>query len=979
MRFLLLTLASLAFIACAHTSTPSTTASTPSSSAPGAVAHPDVVGEVPAGLLIGTHQLTMGGTRSGEGYFSPDGELMIFQSERQADNPFYQMYITNMKSGETKRLSNGTGKVTCGWVSPDKKFVTFASTHADKEALQKEQAELDFRKSGQTRRYSWDYDPNYDIYKVSIDGKSFKNLTHTHGYNAEGSMSPNGKYLVFASNRHAYDHKLSADEEKKLAQDPSYFIDIYIMNIDGTNVRQLTTEVGYDGGPFFSPDGNRIIYRHFSEDGTTAEVYTMKLDGSDKKQITHIGAMSWAPFYHPSGDYIVFTTSVYGFQNFELFIVDTEGKHKPVRVTNLDGFDGLPVFTPDGAHLTWNHKISSTESQIMIADWDDNVARAALELPPKAPHVPPLKPEISATDLKSILHYLASKEMRGRRTGSPEEIKMSHALATYYKEAGLTSPRGVDNFIQPFPFVKDAVLGSGNQLLAIHSSQQSFELNKDWRPLAFSDVGEFSASSVVFAGYGMRAPGDQQNASYDSYAGIDVKGKWVMVFRYEPDDVPAPRKLFLKPYSSLELKSALAKDLGARGIIFVTGPRANAKDSLIPFRRLTGANIGLPAISISDALAEQFLRLQQKDVTELQASLDKEMPFTPFEFQNVRLAAGIDIHMQNGEGHNTIGYVSVPGATHTLIIGAHGDHLGDEPSDASLATKDDKDPIHYGADDNASGSAAVLKLAHYFANLKKTNPTALKQNLMFVIWSGEEIGTLGSNFFIKNINKLHIKPSAYINFDMVGRWKFHLENQTRDPLLVQGVGSSADWRPLVESMHWPFSVQLQDDPYLPTDAMPVYLGHIPVINFFTGAHIDYHTPRDTEDKINFVGLTEITEASAHLAERIASQDKELTYQNVPQKVMDQHRGFRIFLGTIPDYSEDKIKGVKLSGVITGGPAEKAGLRGGDVIVEFLSKKIENIHDYVFALELAKPNEATKIVILRNGQREEISITPLAKE
>ncbi len=938
-----------------------------------------VVATVPNGLLTNTRQLTMGGTRSGEGYFSPDGELMIFQSERQADNPFYQMYVTNFKTGQTSRVSNGTGKTTCGWISPDKKFVTFASTHADKDAKKKQDAELDFRKSGQVRRYSWDYDENYDIYKASLDGKILKNLTHTRGYDAEGSLSPDGKLLVFASNRHAYDHALAEAESKKLTEDPSFFMDIYVMSSDGGNVHQLTNEPGYDGGPFFSPDGERIIWRHFSENGQTAEIYTMKKDGSDKKQLTHLGAMSWAPIFHPSGDYVVFTSSVFGFQNFELFIVDANGKHQPVRVTNLEGFDGLPVFTPDGHQLTWNHKISSTESQIFTGDWDDKVARASLELPPQAPHVPPLKPEISISNLQTMLRYLASKEMRGRQTGSPEETKMSQDISTYFKEAGLTTAKGPNSYTQHFNFVKDAIMGSNNALHAIHTSQQTFELNRDWRPIAFSDVGEFPASPVVFAGYGLRAPGDSKNASYDSYAGLDVKDKWVMVFRYVPEDVPALRKLYLQTYSRLEHKAVLAKDLGARGIIFVSGPRSNAKESLIAFHRMSGASIGLPALSISDDLAEQFMRLQQKNLKEMQIALDKEMPLPPFEFQNVKLAAVVDIHMQSSEGHNTVGVVNVPGATHTLIVGAHGDHLGDAASDTSLRTAQDKDPIHYGADDNASGTSAVLTLANYFANFRRTYPGVLKQNLMFVVWSGEELGNLGSSHFAKNLAKMHIKPSAYINLDMVGRWKTDPATQVKEPLMIQGLGSSADWRPIFESLGLNFATQLQDDPYLPTDAMAMYLAQLPVVNFFTGVHTDYHSPRDTEDKINYQGLQLVTETVAKLVERVASTDKALTYRNVPKSQTEQRRGFRIFLGTIPDYTEDKIKGVKLSGVITGGPADKAGLRGGDVIVEFLSKKIDNIHDYVFTLEIAKPNEPTKIVVMRNGQREELSITPQAKE
>ena len=337
-----------------------------------------------AQFISNARPLVLEGKRSGEGYFSLDGKKLIFQSEREPGNPFYQEYILDLDSGETTRVSPGFGKTTCGFFEPGTNRVLFASTQADPKAQEKQKAELDFRASGKQRRYAWDYDESFEIFSAKLDGSDAKNLTHSSGYDAEGSYSPDGKQIVFSSLRAAFPlEKLKPDERKRYEQDASYFGDIYIMNADGSNVRRLTNEPGYDGGPFFSPDGARIVWRHFDESGVIADVWTMKLDGSDKKRVTDFKAMSWAPFYHPSGRYFIFTSNKLGFENFELFMVDAAGEHEPVRVTFTDGFDGLPTFSPDGKKLSWTTNRNGGQSQIFIADWNDAAAQAAIAAAPK--------------------------------------------------------------------------------------------------------------------------------------------------------------------------------------------------------------------------------------------------------------------------------------------------------------------------------------------------------------------------------------------------------------------------------------------------------------------------------------------------------------------------------------------------------------------------------------------------------------------
>lgn len=326
-------------------------------------------------------QLSVKEKRAGEAYYRADSKWMIYQAEVADDNPFYQIFLKNIESGAVTQVSPGTGKTTCAWVHPGQEKVLFSSTHEDAEAKAKMVAEIERRKSGEQKSYAWDYDEFYDIYETDFTGGNIRNLTHTLGYDAEASWSPDGKLIAFASNRRAYTEQLSDEEAALFKANPAAMIDIYIMDADGANVKRLTHTKTYDGGPFFSPDGKRIVWRRFSENGREAEIFTMAIDGSDQKQITRLNVMSWAPFYHPSGKYIIFATNVHGHRNFELYIVDVDGKNNAVRVTDKEGFDGLPVFTPDGNYLTWtSDRTPEKKGQLFHGKWDHQKALESLSL-----------------------------------------------------------------------------------------------------------------------------------------------------------------------------------------------------------------------------------------------------------------------------------------------------------------------------------------------------------------------------------------------------------------------------------------------------------------------------------------------------------------------------------------------------------------------------------------------------------------------
>lgn len=937
--------------------------------------------DAPNSILGSEKQLTFVGSKSGEGYFSPDGTKMIFQSERHEGNPFYQMYLMDLKSGQTTQISPGNGKTTCGWIHPSLKKVMYSSTHLDPDWQKKAADEIETRKKPVKGRYSWSYDENYEIFSSDLKGKNIQRLTKARGYDAEGSYSPDGEWIAFASNRRGYTEKLSAEDQKMFEQDPSYMMDIYIMKSDGSQIRQLTDAKGYDGGPFFSADGKKITWRRFSPNGSTAEIYTMNVDGSDQKPVTHLKSMSWAPYFHPSGDYIIFGSSVLGYSNFELFIVDTEGTKNPVRITFSEGFDGLPVFTPDGHQLSWTRRSEKGESQILMAPWDDAQARKLLGLSPWNPLKQNLRADIDAGDIKKWVTYLASEDLKGRRTGSAEEVQYTQDLASQFKKWGLVPLNG-NSFFHEFEYTSGVKLGEKNSLELVGGIAKKINLQKDFLPLSYSKTGVFAAAPIVFSGYGLKSPATDKIPAYDSYKGLDVKGKWVLVLADIPQDVAPEVRHHLNSVSRLQHKVTTAKNEGALGVLVVTGPLSPFKENLEVLKYEGSlSETSLAVVKVKTDVGAELLKKANKDLKSLQAALDKGEVVEGVEIPSTYVKAELDLKFEKSKGRNVVAVLKASASSKkAVLIGAHGDHLGFGEAGSSLAKKDELGKIHYGADDNASGVAGVMELAHAFSALKKASPGVLRQDLIFAVWSGEEVGILGSSGFVKDFKKMtgkdiNVQVSAALNMDMIGR--------LREKLMIQGVGSAKNWNPLLEELavRSAVPVSLQEDPYLPTDAMALYLGEVPSISFFTGSHAEYHSPRDTFETLNYVGTERVVKLVYETTKMIADNEVPLLkYQKVGsgQKQLEG-RTFRIYLGTIPDYSQEGVKGVRISGTSKESPAEVAGLKEKDIIVEFDGRKIENLYDYVYTLQSVKPNKETSIKVQRGTQEKSLVIIPKLKD
>ena len=573
----------------------------------------------------------------------------------------------------------------------------------------------------------------------------------------------------------------------------------------------------------------------------------------------------------------------------------------------------------------------------------------------------------TATGTRAYVETLASDRFAGREAGSTGEQQAGDYIAAQLARIGARPLPGRQDVFMSFDFTAGSRDG-GSQLSL---GSQRFSAPADVVALSFSDDGTVSAPAV-FAGYGIVVP-EAQNFGYDSYATLDVKDKAVVVLRYFPEDADKETKSILARYSDLRYKALAARQRGAKALLVVTGPRSPNAGQTVPITFDTAlAGSGIPAASISGKAAAALFG--SRSLESVQKELDSGNPHVAgFALDGVTVELSTKLVREKRTARNVVAFLPatspVTGVEKPwIVVGAHYDHLGLGRNGNSLASGADVGKPHVGADDNASGSAAVLAVAEAFARRPMR-----RRNLVVALWSAEEIGLIGSNMFVNAPPIPLNQVAAYFNFDMVGRMQ---DNK----LAVQATGSSTTWASLIERANVAagFNLNLQPDPYQPTDVATFNQASVPSLNFTTGAHLDYHKPSDTPDKINYEDLDRIAEFATTIAARLMESDQAPQFVKVEQSSQTVNRtGVRVFTGTVPDYAAD-AKGLLLGGVIGGGPAEQAGLQKGDVIIEIAGQTIANIYDYTYALELLKIGEPVKVVYMRGSERRETTLTPAAR-
>ena len=633
----------------------------------------------------------------------------------------------------------------------------------------------------------------------------------------------------------------------------------------------------------------------------------------------------------------------------------------------------------------------------------------------------------SVNRLQQIISYLASDSLDGRRTGTAGANDAAHYIAGEFSLMGLRPgmqmrggrTRGEirAGYLQPFPYVANVELGKNNLLFmnpGRADDAAQFKVGEDWMPLGFSSSASLKAVEVTFVGYGISSA----ELKYDDYSVSNARNRIAIAFAGTPDG-DNPHGQFVQA-GQIRFKAAAARAVGAQALFIIANEEKLSDDRLARVSYDNAGEAGIPVIVISRRLAERLLGLGKLAEYESVADLRKvtNSPSDSSQSSNsgmprplllrthvsaLKVDLSIDVVRRESPSFNVVGIL--PGAdpklkNEAIVIGAHYDHLG-LGGEGSLAAREGE--IHHGADDNASGVAGLLELARMFSAQKP------RRTIVFIAFSGEEEGLIGSSYYVNHPVVPLQNTVAMINMDMIGRL-----NQKK--LIVGGVGTAKEWNDIVTSevlqtrpvalaelsnpnrppgkvtmvigangqaasaiIHEPrFDLTLNEDGFGPSDHSSFYAKQIPVLFFWTGTHSDYHKPSDTADKINYQGEARIVSFVANVIRDIDKNDKRPTYTVAKRESQGRSTGFRVYLGTIPNYA-DSNDGLKLDGVRDNSPAAKAGLKAGDRIVKMAGRDVKNVYDYTYALGEMKAGQEYEVELIRDGQRMTLKIVPEARK
>jgi len=650
----------------------------------------------------------------------------------------------------------------------------------------------------------------------------------------------------------------------------------------------------------------------------------------------------------------------------------------------------------------------------------------------------------SVERLRVHIEHLASDKLEGRRTGSSGANLAAEYIAREFSRYGLRRSIGRDlpgmshleadspkRYLQEFPYVAGVELGKRNELsfrLVANPASKAVPLERDtsltmrpgedWLPLGLSAPGRIENTPAVLVGYGLTI----RELKYDDYAYANATGKIAIAFSGTPDG-DNPHGQFGR-YEGVRWKAIAARNAGAKALVVIASEN-NFKDdrlSRLHYDNSAG-DAGLPVIAVSRQAGAQLLSANLSLLADVEQRLRTKQPqgnenqTVVLPLHTVLITLSTDVVRREVAASNVIGILDGSDPTlknEVIVIGAHYDHLG-RGGEGSLASHEGD--IHHGADDNASGTAGLLELARIFSE-QRPRP---RRTLVFIAFSGEEEGLLGSNYYVNHPIMPLANTVAMINMDMIGRMK---DNK----LIVGGAGTAQEWRQVIAAanaserirvtatpessgdisktsttsstssigsgvpiitgingrpivslvIEKSFDLTLNEDGFGPSDHSSFYAKQVPVLFFWTGTHDDYHKPSDTADKINYADEARVLAFVARIVRDVDNNDKRPVYIVAKSEATGRSTGFRVYLGTIPNYA-DSSNGLLLDGVRDDSPAAKAGIKAGDKIVKLAGREVRNVYDYTYALGEMKPGQEYEVELMRGGERLKLKIVPAARK